>query len=219
MDFDVNIGDTISSLMSSQGIAGPGYYRATVLDKDSTQLTDGSYNTFLYLSTDSITTADGFQGNGSEVVWQEKGLCYANNWPSYYSFAGGLIYNLGPYTQPDLSIYLNPTSCSSDTIIPYNFYNYGHTCDMCNPIANGILENQIKLFNVYPNPANEMLFIDSDFDVKGIRIYDLSGKLIESEENIAANKIRVNYLNNGLYLLNVTFQNGNSQTQQLIISR
>lgn len=219
MDFDVNIGDTISSLMSFEGNYDPWYYRAIVQDKDSLQLTDGSYHRFLHLNADSVHNADGFQGNWNDIVWQEKGLCYANNLPNIYASRGGLIYNFGPHTDLDQGWYLNPINCSTDTLIPSNFHNYGHTCDLCTPIANGINEKSKNIFKLYPNPANEITYIESELITNQIAIYDLTGKLFESNQNLSENEIDISHLNSGVYLLEVIFNNGVSQTQKLIISR
>ncbi|MFT7155676.1 MAG: hypothetical protein ACI8Q1_000678 [Parvicella sp.] len=219
MSFDENIGDTIYDLMSLESFGGETHYNAIVVDKDSLEMSDGSYHTYLYLDTDSVSHSNGFQGNGDNIVWQEKGLCYANNLPNFYAFGGGLISNLGPFTILDNTIYINPINCSTDTLIPSNFYNYGHTCDLCTPIANGINEKSKNLFKLYPNPANEIIYIESELITNQIAIYDLTGKLFESNQNLSENEIDISHLNSGVYLLEVIFNNGVSQNQKLIISR
>jgi hypothetical protein len=62
-------------------------------------------------------------------------------------------------------------------------------------------------FNLYPNPANQFIIIESEqlSDVLGIQILDLSGKLVQQVdldtpfENLV--QLDINNLNNGIYIL------------------
>jgi len=71
--------------------------------------------------------------------------------------------------------------------------------------------NTIK---VYPNPTSGIIYIDSNSDVNTIELYDIIGKRVFSSE--AAEKIDVNHLHNGVYLLKVNSSQGNL-TKKVII--
>lgn len=94
----------------------------------------------------------------------------------------------------------------------------------------GVLENNtIPNFelNVYPNPANDVLFLElnsvSENKNSGVNIYDTLGKqLITSKQNIKQGKniLMLNTLSlpNGTYLLNAEID-GTKKTAKIIISR
>ena len=91
-----------------------------------------------------------------------------------------------------------------------------------------ILNNvsSISNFNVYPNPANEILQINVDIsmnsDIK-INILDITGKLIleiAEEKNVAGNiikQVNVSSISEGIYLVKLT-ANGNSSMKMLTIT-
>lgn len=62
-------------------------------------------------------------------------------------------------------------------------------------------------FNIYPNPADETLYVTIDGDVNEYKfmIYDISGKLLKTQIiNSNTNKIDINRFNKGLYFLKIT---------------
>ncbi|MFL5743802.1 MAG: glycosyl hydrolase family 18 protein [Niastella sp.] len=62
-----------------------------------------------------------------------------------------------------------------------------------------------KAFNIYPNPVQQQLNIQSGTSLEGgiIRIYDISGKIVMSAR-VASNKIDVSSLTKGVYTLMFT---------------
>ena len=81
---------------------------------------------------------------------------------------------------------------------PDNEYGYGIP-DFSQYSLNGITEFQSKNIHVYPNPANQYLFIKSDNDVV-FQIFTIEGKLILSGKT-HQNSININQLSKGIYLL------------------
>ncbi len=65
--------------------------------------------------------------------------------------------------------------------------------------------------SIYPNPAtNEVNFNLNGVQMSNIKVYGLDGKLImENELNSASGQINVASLNNGMYICEITSQNGN----------
>ncbi len=84
----------------------------------------------------------------------------------------------------------------------------------------GISSQEVNLFSIYPNPAQNELFItskNSSVNLK-IKIYNLEGKLL-STKDIAFEKqvsIDVSNLTSGIYFLNIEDENGNTTIKKFI---
>ena len=68
-------------------------------------------------------------------------------------------------------------------------------------------------FNIYPNPANDMLNIEADVEIEKVLIYDVYGKtqkLRNSETQKSKNTIDVSDLNSGVYFVKITTDKGES---------
>jgi choice-of-anchor B domain-containing protein len=72
-----------------------------------------------------------------------------------------------------------------------------------------IEENSISNFKIYPNPTSNTININSiNFPISDIKIYDLSGKLVYSNEFISELNINLDISNfsNGIYILKLNNQ-------------
>ncbi|WP_291720702.1 T9SS type A sorting domain-containing protein [Bernardetia sp.] len=98
----------------------------------------------------------------------------------------------------------------------YEFCPYNDTCseadnDVQPPrkiaVTNGeeLKSNEIL---VYPNPAQEVVNISSKEQILSIRILNIQGQVLRTVTN--RNKINLNGLANGVYLLNITTKEGTS---------
>ena len=63
----------------------------------------------------------------------------------------------------------------------------------------GVDENQANVFELYPNPAQDVLNIDGTFT--SIEIYDVFGKLVLSSDN--KSEVNISNLANGSYYINI----------------
>jgi uncharacterized repeat protein (TIGR01451 family) len=81
----------------------------------------------------------------------------------------------------------------------------------------GTEEASFKNFKVYPNPANDRIFVAADSNIETVTIYDLLGKtVLNSSINSNTASIDVSGISAGLYLLEVS--NGNvKQVSKLVI--
>ena len=71
-------------------------------------------------------------------------------------------------------------------------------------------ENDIDI-DVYPNPANDRLYVEADLDVEEVMVYDVYGKsqnLRTSEPQNLRISVDVSNLNSGVYMLKVITENG-----------
>jgi len=70
-------------------------------------------------------------------------------------------------------------------------------------VVSSIDENQANLYELYPNPAKDVLSIDGTF--KSIEIYDVFGKLVLASDN--KSEINISNLANGSYYVNILTEN------------
>ena len=66
-------------------------------------------------------------------------------------------------------------------------------------------------FNVYPNPVNDKLYVETDAEIEEVIIYDIYGRvqnLRNSETQKLRNSIDVTNLNSGVYFVKVVTEKG-----------
>jgi hypothetical protein len=86
-------------------------------------------------------------------------------------------------------------------------------------LITSVTENKENFVQVYPNPASERVTVSSINDVT-VKIYDEIGKLVYSDNHLKTNHLLpVNFLGQGLYIIEITDKNGTSRKEKLIISR
>ena len=76
----------------------------------------------------------------------------------------------------------------------------------------GINDNCMANVNIYPNPVNDRLYIETSTQIQSIEIYDIYGRiqnLRNSETQKLRNSIDVSDLNNGIYFVKVKTEEGN----------
>ena len=90
------------------------------------------------------------------------------------------------------------TVCASELSEPYVFIIDGKT---------SIEEYETK-FEVYPNPANDVLFIETTEDVNEVNIYNIVGIPVYSEYNFSNNSVNVADLAGGIYFVSIRTDKG-----------
>ncbi|MFI5203867.1 MAG: T9SS type A sorting domain-containing protein, partial [Flavobacteriales bacterium] len=91
------------------------------------------------------------------------------------------------------------------------------------PSQVGISEIEPFRFSVYPNPANETLYVNFSEQFDGtIDVLDLTGKLLQSNTVIAQpnfTSLDISSLNEGVYIIRLTNQNtGNISTSKFVVT-
>jgi hypothetical protein len=69
--------------------------------------------------------------------------------------------------------------------------------------------------NLYPNPASDIVYIDSE-EESDVTIYNISGEIVKALPKANHKEITVSDLNSGIYLFEVTIQNKKSTTRILV---
>ena len=114
--------------------------------------------------------------------------------------------------------------------IEYNYINTNgswqqsskHGSLMIRPVVGasyyiGIQENAESTLRLYPNPVSNVLHLESDIKNGQVSIYDLTGRKVYMGEY--QNTIPVDHLTDGMYLLNVTTDEGQVINQKFIIRK
>lgn len=91
---------------------------------------------------------------------------------------------------------------------PLNIYTT--VFSTCDPTGIEELNNNKNSLKLYPNPANSSLKVSSDLPVNNYAIYNNLGGLVASENILGNNVIDVSKISNGLYIIKVDDEFGNS---------
>jgi hypothetical protein len=117
---------------------------------------------------------------------------------SYYWSNGDSSSTLFPDSAGLYQIFVvDANGCASDTAT-YNVTSVGITYDTKD------------ILNVYPNPNNGQFIISNSEIMKDIIITDLRGKNVYTNKNLNSNylNIELDYLDGGMYLVNIISKNG-----------
>jgi len=132
----------------------------------------------------------------------------------YQDFGGTWFHQLfGP--DPNLcngaSFQLNTYSlrCFSNGNLSFNRSNA--SCDYWSLL--GLEEENILSFKIYPNPSSGWITIDALQQISTVEVYDLTGRLLAVYEKQTTLELPPQ---SGLYLLNVTFKNGEQAVQKVL---
>ncbi len=175
----------------------------------------------------------------SSIVYS---LDNGGNW--YYNYGGGEGKSLIIETGQIISLHLNSNNIFTsndfgqnwveDIVSGANFTNVGYSkydgstfalgkngviYKNTNLLTLGINETGLKVINIYPNPAKNILQVENLTNEKiiGIKLFNINGKLIKEYFNFY-NKLEISSVPNGEYILNIKTPNG-LITEKVIITR
>jgi hypothetical protein len=87
-------------------------------------------------------------------------------------------------------------------------------CTLYTSVNENTPENEV---NLYPNPSSNIINIETENEQYYLKVYDMQGRLLISGENIK----QINTLDfvNGIYMINISYDNGNYSFKQFILCR
>src|SRR5690606_443426 len=91
--------------------------------------------------------------------------------------------------------------------LPNNGWCKDSTASYSEECVLGTVALENPTFQLVPNPVKDILFLNSEFPIDHIKIYNLQGQLISETKN---NQINVSQLSSGLYLASITIDGQNS---------
>jgi hypothetical protein len=87
----------------------------------------------------------------------------------------------------------------------------------------GINDNlTLNIINIYPNPSNGKLTINSNQDIAQISVYDITGKAVHNQEYTNKQnqtEIDLSALNNGIYFIAVQSANGEITKTKIVLAK
>ena len=150
------------------------------------------------VSTTGNTSAQDFT-----IVWETDLSAKAQGQWYYYDV------DLRDYQGQDIYVAIVHFNCSNqfmlniDDVMLYRAYNQ-------------VAENNASTLNIYPNPATDIMKVESTQTVGSYEVYDINGaRVIRNEPNAKAFTLDLRDLPSGTYLLK-TVSEGNTQTQRIV---
>ena len=146
------------------------------------------------------------------------------NWDVPLSLNDCYTFKIYDYYGDGLSGFIADGSLSLANHNNINFYtlsipNFGSELGIVfkNISTIGIVESENQELNVFPNPANDLLFINLTSSAKQISIVDIYGKLIYSEPALfESHELKISSLATGTYWLKVDLTNGRTALKRFI---
>jgi hypothetical protein len=165
----------------------------------------------------------GAPGGGDKMPWwrtNQTDNIWEPDWPPLadLSYSDGTLNGgaMGGYPLGDLNWYLDDKASwemtnESEALIAM----------MKNPNV-GIEENEIdaqsSLISVYPNPASDMLYINSASELNSVMVYDVVGQLVKQVnlDRSFTSDLDISDLNNGVYILQVETVSGEYSSSKFV---
>lgn len=146
------------------------------------------------------------------------------NWDVPLSLNDCYTFKIYDYYGDGLDGFMEDGSLSLANHNNINFYtlstpNFGAELGIVfkNNSAIGLVESENQELNVFPNPANDLLFINLPSSAKQISIVDIYGKLIYSETALLdSHELKISSLASGNYWLKVDLTNGRTALERFI---
>jgi PKD repeat protein len=79
----------------------------------------------------------------------------------------------------------------------------------------------VTTVSVYPNPANTYITIEADYEIAKVAVYDVTGKKVVAQntaQGSLAHKVNVSTLSNGIYVITVSYENGQKSNHKISIT-
>ena len=203
-----NVPVSVISLTSVTAIAAGGLgYHSLALKNDGTvrawgfngsgQLGNGTLtNTNVPILVTSLTGIIGIAGNNRHSISQKNDLTIQTMGMN----SSGQLGN-GTYTNSNLPVQVKGL-CVNSTAIQDN-----------------LLEN---LVSVYPNPTIGIVTISSTEAIASIDVFDVTGKLVYSQQNNnkqTNSSLDLSNLSNGIYFIHVHTENGGVRKSKVVVSK
>lgn len=155
-------------------------------------------------------------------------LIVSNRQPGVNCSYAHIVKKYNEYTiQPNASIFIDSTFNAIRKFDEFCFYalavngqidqdfSDNSTCEILSSSQDPLVLSDIK---IYPNPVQELLYIESEYEIKNIQIYDVhGGKALDAYATILGqNQIDVSALSAGLYFINVSSGEGTGTTRKFL---
>lgn len=149
--------------------------------------------------------------NGSIVSIDNYDPSWLVSW--FVSVDGGFTYTeLEGITTPSFDV----TGIVSDGTFIYAGISNGCLNSSVAQMVVGVNELNENTFSVYPQPADQEIFFSNVNELKSVKAFDATGKLVLLENNVT-NVLNVSTLSPGFYVLHVTNRNGKQERVSVMV--
>ena len=81
---------------------------------------------------------------------------------------------------------------------------------------------EVNLFYVYPNPAQDILFVKSENDSNekiNFSVFDMLGNEVISQKGLSGSSVDISALKNGIYFIRIVDAKGNAGVKKIVVSK
>lgn len=192
-------------------------------DKVITVMAGGSYD----------VTLEGFTGGPYDNYFTVfLNTSSENDWSTYETFEIGSITNsTGDDGEQATSTITIPADLANGDYIlrvvknfatspmnPCSTYSFGQGEDYTLTVDGivGVDDFAASNFSYYPNPVEEVLYINSENGIDSVSAYNVLGQLVLSNNNFADGKVDVSSLSTGTFIFRVTFETGQVENFKIV---
>jgi photosystem II stability/assembly factor-like uncharacterized protein len=210
-------GGSTWTTVNTSSLTGSSNFKALwPLNSTHVILTDESGH--VYESTDGSTFntmpfASGSSMFGTNNIWMRTGYGYIVGQGGKVS-----VYNGVNWTNQTVT----PTYGSAQNSVWFVDDTHGWACGNSNELEKftgtvGISNVETAAINCYPNPANDMLYINATAgEVYTLKIVDMMGQVHETRQAVGPQNIAVDALANAYYFILITNDKGTQSTKVLV---
>jgi photosystem II stability/assembly factor-like uncharacterized protein len=181
----------------------------------------GEIEGHIYQSADLGSTWENISGDmpdipvNSILQIKENQLAAATDVGVYITKNSGENWEIAGNNLPAIIItdldYHEPTNTLIAATFGRGLYSYEPDTTSTNSIISQAIHNQ-KL-KIYPNPAKDYITLKTNYNITQIEIIDNSGKTVLKSRNIELNKVDIQHLNPGIYIVRAFYQDNLRQGQ------
>jgi hypothetical protein len=175
------------------------YYNRAVSDQEVTAIYNAcsfSVNSSLSGSTLSTSTS------GTSYQWVD---CNDGN----AAITGATAQTFTPSTSGNYAVEVTANGCTSTS-----------NCTAVTISTSGIEEQNFTSFNIYPNPAKEIVTINNLEIGSTIQLVDMTGQIVsEKVAEISEITLDINSFNNGIYFVQILNSKGIAGAKKLVINK
>ena len=72
-------------------------------------------------------------------------------------------------------------------------------------------------FNIYPNPVDETLFIDTEMNIEEVTLFNITGVMVYNMTSLNNNSINLSNVAEGAYIIRIITDNGAVSYSRILV--
>jgi hypothetical protein len=209
--YDMGDGNTITAHATDvYSYVTPGNYTVKLVQETIDGFT-AKYTLGTFPISEIMPSEPFISQNGSIVSIDNYDPSWLVSW--FVSVDGGFTYTeLEGITTPSFDV----TGIVSDGTFIYAGISNGCLNSSVAQMVVGVNELNENTFSVYPQPADQEIFFSNVNELKTVKAFDATGKLVLLENNVTS-VLNVSTLSPGFYVLHVTNRNGKQERVSVMV--